>query len=191
MVLVKVLKRKDAASVLVAVVLALIISSYLPSLLFEVSSKISGVESLYGTSGGDWKNTYLQPTVLFILEVLLLEVLARIFIALRGAWIKNRQLMASSKLWFKARKYGWGWTPVTWQGWACIITYTVLCILAGVLLIPHFSEELGVVYITAFGLFIISLTSFLVGISYRKGEPPSWQWGSQPKKSESNKNETK
>jgi hypothetical protein len=99
--------------------------------------------------------------------------------------------MASSKLWFKARKYGWGWTPITWEGWVLVGVYLIFCILAGVLLIPNFDDEIGVVYITAFGLFIISLTSFLVGISYRKGEAPAWRWGDAPKNKKDKKDATK
>ena len=25
------------------------------------------------------------------------------------------------KLWFGPRRYGWGWSPVCWQGWAAIV----------------------------------------------------------------------
>ena len=28
--------------------------------------------------------------------------------------------------WFKAKLYGWGWTPVKWQGWCVIFLYIVL-----------------------------------------------------------------
>lgn len=90
--------------------------------------------------------------------------------------------MSNKKLWFKARKYGWGWTPITWQGWMLVVGYVVLVTALAISLLPHAGEELGVVYITTFGLFLVSLTSFLIGISYRKGEPPSWQWGDKPKK---------
>ena len=91
MVLVKILKRKDASSVIVAIVLALIISSYLPSLLFELANKLAGVDrGTYGAPGGDWKSMYLHPTILLILEVLVLEIMARVFVFLRGLWIKNR-----------------------------------------------------------------------------------------------------
>lgn len=30
------------------------------------------------------------------------------------------------KLWFKRKLYGWGWTPVKWQGWLTIIIYIAL-----------------------------------------------------------------
>ncbi len=28
--------------------------------------------------------------------------------------------------WFKNKIYGWGWTPVTWQGWCVIFVYISL-----------------------------------------------------------------
>ena len=28
--------------------------------------------------------------------------------------------------WFKARLYGWGWTPATWQGWLVLAIWLVL-----------------------------------------------------------------
>lgn len=28
--------------------------------------------------------------------------------------------------WFKAKPFGWGWTPVTWQGWLVILVYIAL-----------------------------------------------------------------
>ena len=30
--------------------------------------------------------------------------------------------------WFKRKIYGWGWTPVKWQGWVTILVFVVLMI---------------------------------------------------------------
>ena len=29
------------------------------------------------------------------------------------------------QLWFKAKTYGYGWYPVTWQGWLVILIYVL------------------------------------------------------------------
>ncbi len=100
-------------------------------------------------------------------------------------------MVSAKKVWFKAKKYGWGWTPATWEGWVLVGLYAGLCVLAGIYLLPHSDEELGVVYLTAFWLFIISLTSFLIGISYLKGETPVWRWGSKPKVKQAKKDDSK
>ena len=31
----------------------------------------------------------------------------------------------NNKLWFKAKMFGWGWYPITWQGWLITILYVI------------------------------------------------------------------
>jgi hypothetical protein len=31
--------------------------------------------------------------------------------------------MITKKPWFKAKRYGWGWYPVTWQGWLILVAF--------------------------------------------------------------------
>lgn len=80
--------------------------------------------------------------------------------------------------WFKAKLYGWGWTPVTWQGWAVIGAYIALLVLFA-LTIDDDSAPREVVF--TFLLPAAILTALLFRICYKKGEPPRWQWG-PPKK---------
>lgn len=73
-----------------------------------------------------------------------------------------------AKIWFKAKEYGWGWRPKTWQGWIVLLIYTIILIinLMNMTLNP--------------GLSIASLlvsTLCLLAICYRKGEKPRWRWG--------------
>lgn len=86
--------------------------------------------------------------------------------------------------WFKRKLYGWGWTPVKWQGW-CIIFLYILLILGLVLTreedIPG-NPDSGSNFLT-FALPIIISTISLVIIAYKKGEKPRWQWGLPDKKS--------
>lgn len=80
--------------------------------------------------------------------------------------------------WFKAKLFGWGWTPVKWQGWSVLFIYIVL-ILGLVLIrekdIPG-NPDSGSNFLT-FALPVIVLTILLVLVSYKKGEKPRWQWG--------------
>ena len=80
--------------------------------------------------------------------------------------------------WFKRKLYGWGWTPVKWQGWCVIFLYIVL------ILVPVFVREKDIPgnpdsgsNILTFALPIIILTILLVIVAYKKGEKPRWQWG--------------
>jgi hypothetical protein len=80
--------------------------------------------------------------------------------------------------WFKAKLYGWGWTPATWQGWFAILIYTVLIL---VLVLSREKDIPGDVnsgsnFLT-FALPTILLTVTLIGVCYKRGEKPKWQWG--------------
>ena len=84
MVLVKILKRRDAASVLVAVVIAMIISQPLTSTTIRLASNIAGVDNGaqggYAPSGADWQTEYLFPVVWAIVQILVLEVVCWVYI---------------------------------------------------------------------------------------------------------------
>ncbi len=77
-------------------------------------------------------------------------------------------------LWFKRKLYGWGWTPVTWQGWLATLAYIVLIVYFALHL--DRSATLGEQFIMA-GLPILLLTLAFFRIAYKKGESPKWQWG--------------
>lgn len=77
-------------------------------------------------------------------------------------------------LWFKRKLYGWGWTPVTWQGWAVIFAYIVL-VTAFSLTIDNNSSPREVAFTFAIPVTLLTIT--LIRICYKKGETPRWQWG--------------
>jgi len=77
-------------------------------------------------------------------------------------------------IWFKRKLYGWGWTPVTWQGWLVIAVWLIL-VLFFALTIDENSPTREVVF--TFILPIALLTFTLIRICYKKGEKPRWQWG--------------
>lgn len=80
--------------------------------------------------------------------------------------------------WFKAKLYGWGWTPARWQGWLVILGYIALILV----IVLNREEDIpgnpdsGSNFLT-FALPIIVLTILLIFICYKKGEKPRWQWG--------------
>ena len=61
----------------------------------------------------------------------------------------------NSKLWFKAKRYGWGWTPSAWQGWMVLLVYLVSVLgIAFCLKLPiHFG--FNSVYIFSPSIFIL------------------------------------
>lgn len=80
-----------------------------------------------------------------------------------------------NKLWFKAKRYGWGWTPVTWEGWAVTLLY-VASIFVHVQNIDAQTHSTNDVVMNFVIPFIIN-TIFLLIICYCKGEEPRWRWG--------------
>lgn len=77
-------------------------------------------------------------------------------------------------VWFKRKLFGWGWTPVTWQGWLVIAIYVGLLALFALTIDENSpAREIALTFI----LPSLFLTILLIRICYRKGEKPKWQWG--------------
>ncbi|MBP6884068.1 MAG: hypothetical protein KBC06_02445 [Candidatus Pacebacteria bacterium] len=83
--------------------------------------------------------------------------------------------------WFKRKIYGWGWTPVTWQGWLTMGVFILLMVL-NFNRIESYSYSESDILINFIPQTII-LMAVLIFICYKKGEKPRWQWGI-PKKEE-------
>jgi drug/metabolite transporter (DMT)-like permease len=75
-------------------------------------------------------------------------------------------------LWFKRKLYGWGWTPVRWQGWVVILVAVAICFFG--VYVGETDDSPG-----AGGLGIILMIVIIFFFGYWKGEKPRWQWGSR------------
>lgn len=80
--------------------------------------------------------------------------------------------------WFKRKVWGWGWVPVTWQGWTVIGLWSVAVAFLA-LTLDETSSPREVMF--TFVLPIMVLTALLICICYKKGEKPKWQWGFEDK----------
>lgn len=80
--------------------------------------------------------------------------------------------------WFKAKLFGWGWVPATWQGWLVIVIYVALLIFFAKT-IDETSSNREVMFTFILPATLLTLTFFR--IAYKKGEKPKWSWG-LPKK---------
>ena len=87
MVLVKILKRKDSSSVILAIVVGSAVLQFLQTVTNKLAIKISGVN--YGSVPYHWKEDLLLPIVWLLLLLLALEVLAWIYVWGAGA-MKNK-----------------------------------------------------------------------------------------------------
>lgn len=73
-----------------------------------------------------------------------------------------------NELWFKAKRYGWGWYPCSWQGWLVLLIWTVLFVFSMITFDHEWLKNLVVIFI---------LTGILIYVCYQKGEKPRWRWG--------------
>lgn len=80
------------------------------------------------------------------------------------------------KLWFKAKEYGWGWYPVTWQGWLVIVLFIVLAVGNAFRLNI---ESQGSTVPMEFLIETAVLVIVLIGVCFWKGEKPGWRWGKE------------
>jgi hypothetical protein len=83
--------------------------------------------------------------------------------------------MRKNKLWFRRKTYGWGWTPITWEGW--LISLLVIVIPIGIRLTAkalQYDKSTQYFYTWAS---VPVLVMALILVCFRWGEKPKWQWG--------------
>ncbi len=67
-----------------------------------------------------------------------------------------------TKLWFRQRSYGWGWFPITIEGWISVVVFII-----GVFYFANI-EKIFMIFVLVIGLIILG---------YLKGPKPKWHWG--------------
>jgi hypothetical protein len=68
----------------------------------------------------------------------------------------------TTKPWFGPKRFGWGWTPITWEGWLSVLVWIGLFYLA-------------IQYYGANWLLMITLIAVLIIFSYMTGGNPGSQ----------------
>lgn len=81
--------------------------------------------------------------------------------------------------WFKAKIYGWGWTPVKWQGWLVIFIFILLIVLNAFRIDTnsHSASDTLVNFLPQTAILVL----ILIYICHKKGEKPHWSWGLKDK----------
>ena len=73
------------------------------------------------------------------------------------------------KLWFKSKRFGWGWQPCSWEGWVVTGVFVVLIIIASKIFLLRDEEDKFF-----FSMFV--LIGLLIIICYKTGERPGWRF---------------
>lgn len=84
-------------------------------------------------------------------------------------------LRAIKKPWFVTKKYGWGWAPATWQGWAVLALFVVLTVAYATWVDGAARSEPESTWLFLPVAFV--LTVVLIVVCYLTGEKPRWRWG--------------
>lgn len=77
--------------------------------------------------------------------------------------------------WFRAKNYGWGWVPVTWEGWLVTFGFCFLEV-ANFFRIDSHSHSASDTLINFIPETLV-LVAVLIVICYVTGEKPEWRWG--------------
>jgi hypothetical protein len=83
-----------------------------------------------------------------------------------------------ARLWFRAKRYGWGWTPASPEGWLVLGVFVAVVLASAALFV--FRVRLGAdLWLTTpvFVAWIVVLDAGLVVIAWATGERPRWRWG--------------
>ena len=82
-------------------------------------------------------------------------------------------------VWFKPKRYGYGATPVTWQGWAVTLGFLAAIVVAAWLMVGSRTHPQGT-DLGAFFLVEAILVALLVVISWRTTDGAwRWRWGNE------------
>jgi hypothetical protein len=82
----------------------------------------------------------------------------------------------TQRLWFAAKRYGYGWYPITWEGWAVTLAY-IIGVTLPIPLLPQSGEQRVLSVSIAYVLWAACLTILLIWICVKKGEKARWRWG--------------
>lgn len=77
------------------------------------------------------------------------------------------------RVWFHAKRFGYGWYPSTWQGWLSLVVYFGLAI---ALIYRVSPDATGITVITQIVCPLFALTTGLLLLSYLTGETAHWNW---------------
>lgn len=76
----------------------------------------------------------------------------------------------AKKMWFTMKHHGWGWVPISWEGWALTIGIVWFIIDAGM------KYEAGTLAPQLFSYRLLIGAGILIAAGYLKGPKPKWRW---------------
>lgn len=110
--------------------------------------------------------------------VFLPECLALLLVYFWLCLATGEQLPAlKGRVWFKAKRFGWGWTPATPEGWAVVVMFLAALIGSTIALVRFRPMPPSPAMVGEHLALACVLAAALVGICLKTGEKPGWRWG--------------
>ena len=82
------------------------------------------------------------------------------------------------RLWFETRRYGWGWTPASPEGWLVVAVFLVAVGASAAVFVYRLRQGSDPTRaITLFIIWIAILAGVLIAVCWLTGERPRWRWG--------------
>jgi ABC-type uncharacterized transport system permease subunit len=81
---------------------------------------------------------------------------------------------STQKKWFQRKLYGWGWYPISWQGWLTLFIFIGFNYLN--FMKANLQHSVSDFLLHFLPWFVLSLI-LLIYVAINKGEKPRWQWG--------------
>ena len=78
------------------------------------------------------------------------------------------------RYWFCGKLYGWGWTPITWEGWLATVIFAAV-IIAATLLFTFLPATPVNTFMVSGAL--LAVTALMLILCYFTGEKPRFRWG--------------
>lgn len=82
-----------------------------------------------------------------------------------------------SRIWFKRRRYGWGWEPATREGWIVLGVWLVAIVVGGLSIIAISGEDHPARTAVWWVAYVLLATAALIGVCAATGPWPRWRWG--------------
>lgn len=84
-----------------------------------------------------------------------------------------------ARLWFKRRRFGWGWSPATKEGWLSVGALLLAVAVAATLLAVTTDDDDAWPVIAYLAFVLVALAIFL-RVASQHAPKPHWRWGSKP-----------
>lgn len=83
------------------------------------------------------------------------------------------------KYWFKRRRYGYGWVPVTWQGWLMLLALIASTIIAALTVLGT-DQDPPTSRLALFIVLVFIFISLFVFVTSKVSPAAKWRWGKKP-----------